>query len=152
MNFDYVRCGIIMYGIINYDGFKPVLTLKSRIVSINEIDVGDIVGYGRCFKANKKMKVATVSIGYGDGYPRCLSNNKVRVKVNNYYAFIIGNICMDMLMIDITGLNVTVGDIVTLIGDDKYLNASYLANKAKTIPYELLCNLNNRLDYIYKNE
>ena len=148
--YDYIRCGIIMYGVVSDKKFKPILSLKAKIISIKEITKGEIVGYGRTFKATKKTKIATVSIGYGDGYPRCFSNNKTRVKVNNKYAYIIGNICMDELMIDVTGINVKVGDVVTFIGDDKYLNSEYLAKKANTIPYELLCNLNNRLGYIYQ--
>ena len=157
--FDYVRPGIIMYGIhselnpyiktkIN---LKPVLSLKARVTSIKEIKKNETVSYGRKYKANKVETIATVSIGYADGYPRNLSLKNVKVLVENNYASVIGRICMDQLIINITNLkNIKQGSIVTLIGNEK-ISAENIAYKSNTITNELLSRLSNRLEYIYKN-
>lgn len=154
---DYVRAGIIMYGVYsNYKdktktevNLKPVLSLKARISSVKQIDKGDAVSYGRTFIADDCRKVATVCIGYADGYPRSLSNKNAKVLVNGEYAEIIGRVCMDQLVIDVSNIDgVNQGDIVTLIGDKEKISAEFIASKAGSITNELLCRLGERLEII----
>lgn len=157
LNCDYVRPGIIMYGVYSDESentktkinLKPVLSLKSRITSIKEIKQGESVSYGRIFKADKTMKIATVGIGYADGYPRNLSGKNAKVLVNGNYVNIIGRICMDQLVIDVSNLSkIKDGDIVTLIGEEKQIEAEEVAQKADTITNELLSRLGKRLPII----
>ncbi len=152
---DFVRVGIIMYGIyekknssIKLD-LKNVLTLKAKVASVKEIDSGEAVSYGRTFIAKEKTKVATITIGYADGYPRNLSNKNVKVLINGKYGKIIGRICMDMLMVDVTGIDVKQGDIVTLIGKEEGICANKIASASKTISYELLSGLGKRVKKVY---
>lgn len=155
---DYVRTGIIMYGIyskykehtkIKID-VKPILSLKATISTVKEIEKGEIVSYGRTYIANKNMKIATVGIGYADGYPRNLSNTNTKVLINGKYAEIIGRICMDQLVINVSKIeNIKRGDIVTLIGKEQEISAEKIANKSDTITNELLSRLGNRLEVNY---
>ena len=152
---DYIRPGIIMYGVYSSSedkrkiDIKPVMNLKARITSIKEINKGETVSYGRTFMAESVRKIATVSIGYADGYPRNLSNKNAKVVIKDKYAEIIGRICMDQLVIDVTDIDeVHQGDIVTLIGDKKEITAEKIANKSNTITNELICRLGNRLGRI----
>ncbi|MGN1379671.1 MAG: alanine racemase [Bacilli bacterium] len=154
--YDYIRCGILMYGIKNNNSYlskninlKPILKLKSRITSIRNINKNDSVSYGCAFIAKNKMKIASVSIGYADGIPRIVSNNYF-VYVNNKKANIIGTICMDQLIIDITNIDAKIGDEVIIIKDNEHLNI--LANNANTISYEILTNLHSRLPRIIINK
>lgn len=157
LNCDYVRPGIIMYGVYSDESentkteinLKPVLSLKSRITSIKEITQGESVSYGRIFKADKTMKIATVGIGYADGYPRNLSGKNAKILVNGNYVNIIGRICMDQLVIDVSNLSkIEDGDIVTLIGEERQIKAEEVAQKADTITNELLSRLGKRLPII----
>lgn len=159
LNCDYVRLGIGMYGIYNADNhinnskadvdLKPVLQLKAKISSVHELPKNNFVSYGRTFSSDKNMKIATVCIGYADGYPRNLSNKDVVVLINNHYAKIIGRICMDQLIIDVTDIqDVKCGDIVTLIGNDSEICAENISVKSDTITNELLCRLGDRLPRI----
>lgn len=152
LNCDFVRPGIIMYGVYNEDepkvklDLRPVLSLKSRITSVKEIEEQESVSYGRTFIAKTNKKIATVSIGYADGYPRNLSNKNVKVMINGGYAEVIGRICMDQLIIDVSKIEeIHQGDIVTLIGEQKEISAETIANKADTITNELLSRLGSRL-------
>lgn len=152
--FDYVRAGIIMYGVHNAVplknniDLKPVLKLKARITSIRNIKDKESVGYGRMYKAKKNIKLASVSIGYADGYPRNLSLKNTKVKVKNKYVKIVGRICMDQLMIDVTDIDdLKVGDIVTLI-DDNLISIENISKKSDTITHELLSRLGTRLNRI----
>ena len=154
LDYDYVRVGILMYGInSSYESYqlihlnlKPVLSLKARITSVKEINKNDSVSYGRTYIATENRKIASVSIGYADGIPRNLSNQKMQVKINESYGTVIGRICMDQLLIDISDIsNVKVGDIITIIGEDKNITAEQVADKAGTITNELLCRLGDRL-------
>lgn len=156
---DYVRPGIIMYGIYCTKehnakiepNLKPVLELKARITSVKYIDKDEAVSYGRTYIAKEKMKIATVSIGYADGYPRNLSGKNAKVYVNGKYATIIGRVCMDQLMIDVSAINdIKEGDVVTLIGAEKEISAEEIATQADTITDELLCRLGQRLPRIEK--
>lgn len=157
LNCDYVRPGIIMYGVYSDESektkikvnLKPVLSLKARITSIKEITQGESVSYGRTFKADKNMKIATVGIGYADGYPRNLSGKNAKVLVNGNYVNIIGRICMDQLVIDVSNLTkIEDGDIVTLIGEEKQIKAEVVAQNSGTITNELLSRLGKRLPII----
>ncbi len=154
---DYVRPGIIMYGNYSSKGdktkiipnIKPVLSLKARITTIKEIAQGESVSYGRTYISQTTKKIATVSIGYADGYPRNLSGKGVKVLINNEYAGIIGRICMDQLVVDISDIrNVKQGDIVTLIGEEKEISAEEISYKSHTITNELLCRLGDRLERV----
>lgn len=159
INCDYVRLGIGMYGIYNANNhinnsnadvdLKPVLQLKAKISSVHELLKNDFVSYGRTFSSDKNMKIATVCIGYADGFPRNLSNKDVVVLINNHYSKIIGRICMDQLVIDVTDIpNVKCGDIVTLIGEDSAICAENISIKSDSITNELLCRLGDRLPRI----
>ncbi|WMJ88116.1 serine racemase VanT catalytic subunit [Anaerocolumna sp. MB42-C2] len=155
---DYARIGIALYGVLSsaYDktrvsiNLKPVLSVKARIVMIKTIEKGDAVSYGRTFTASKERIIATVTIGYADGIPRNLENGYILVKGS--MAPIIGRICMDQLMIDITDIPGVVPDeIVTVIGINgtNQIKAEEIATNSHTITNELLTRLGNRLKRIY---
>lgn len=157
LEFDFVRPGIIMYGLfssledkVNSNvHLKPVLSLKARVTEVKEIEPNDSVSYGRTFTADKKCKIATISIGYGDGYPRCLSNKNVPILINDKFAPIIGKICMDQLIVNVSDIDdVKPGDIVTLIGDKSEISAEKIASYADTISYEIVCSLGARLPIV----
>ncbi len=150
----YVRPGIILYGLKpDYEldlpiNLMPVMTFKSVISMVKTIDKNETVSYGRTFKADKPIKVATVTAGYADGYPRLLSNN-ARVMVHGKYANLIGRVCMDQFMIDVTDIeNVCEGDEVVLFGRD--LSVDELAQAAGTINYEIICGISPRVPRIIK--
>lgn len=148
LKYDYVRVGIIMYGVNSCnDSFmrtklnlKPVLSLKSRVVSIRKIKKGESVGYGRSYIADKDMRIGVVPIGYFNGIDRRLSNN-LKVRVGKYIVKVIGRICMNQLMINISDtLNIKVGDIVCFIDED--LKVEDIAGMLDSISYEVLSRLN----------
>ncbi|WP_446897889.1 alanine racemase [Clostridium sp. LBM24168] len=156
--FDEVRPGIIIYGCYpsnevdksNLD-VKPVMTLKANISYLKTLDSGEYIGYGRKFRTNRKTVVATLPIGYADGYSRRLSG-KAKIIVNNRFAPIIGNICMDQCMADVTDVgNVNVGDEVILMGekDNLKFDANNIASILGTINYEVLCMMSKRLPRVY---
>lgn len=149
---DLCRPGIILYGLtpsaeLNIDKrFSPVMTLKSVVSMVKEIDAGDTVSYGRTFKSDKKIKIATVAAGYADGYPRALSN-KAYVLINGKKAKVLGRICMDQLSVDVTDIeDVKLGDEVILFG--KELPVETLANICNTINYEIVCGISPRVPRI----
>ncbi len=151
----FARYGIMLYGLKpNYftklpEELKPVMELKTIVTHIKNISKGDFVGYGRNFEAQDDMKIATLSIGYADGYSRLLSS-KSYVLVNGKKAKSIGSICMDQMMIDVTNINVKVGDTATLFGSDqdKFILADELANLSGTIGYEIVCGITQRVPRI----
>ena len=153
--YDAVRIGMLLYGVdisekayrANSLDLKPVLSLKSHIIEIQEIKSGEYISYGLAFQALKPMRIATVSIGYKDGYNRLLAKDNY-VLINGRYAKIIGKICMDQLMIDITDIDCKVDDIVTLIGEDKPIKADHLASSIDSISAELLACLSRHLPRI----
>lgn len=158
-NYDYVRPGIALYGgELNFnsaslqDEFKQTIQLKASISYVKHIKEQRYISYGRNFKSNIAMKIATVSIGYADGIPRNISNKNGQVLVNGQYANIIGNVCMDQLLIDVTNINVSESDIVTIIGtdNDKCLLADNIAKLADTINNEVFTNISVRVPRIYK--
>lgn len=148
-NTNIVRAGIIMYGYESFKGasniidFKPICKLKTKVTFIKEIDECEKVSYSQKFTANKKMKVATISIGYADGLRRELSN-KGEVVINNKKAKIIGTICMDSCMIDVTGIDVKVGD-TAYIWDNKLITLDEVAEKCNTINYEIISTISDRV-------
>lgn len=150
------RAGIIMYGLCpNYplaipNGFKPVMSLKAVVSHVKTVKKGDCISYGRTFIADHEMKIATVTIGYADGYSRLLSS-KADVLLNGKRCRITGRICMDQLMIDVTDNNAKEGDIVTLIGTDgnETITADELASLYNTIGYEVVCGISKRVPRVY---
>ena len=156
--YDYVRMGILMYGInASYDcynkynvDFKPVMAVKSKVTSIKYINPEETVSYGRTFKADNKIKIASVGIGYADGVPRALSNILI-VKINNKKYHQIGRICMDQLMIEIDDDNpIAIGDEVVLIDPNeiKDLTLEDWAKLTNTITDEIICQFTTRLKRI----
>ncbi|MDO4608106.1 MAG: alanine racemase [Clostridia bacterium] len=145
------RAGIILYGLTPsadltlQQDFIPVMEMKSVISMIKTIHTGDTVSYGRTFTADRDIKIATVTAGYADGYPRALSN-KGYVLINGKPANIIGRVCMDQFCVDVTGLDVSVGDEVLLFGKD--LPIENLAEICGTINYELVCGVSPRVKRI----
>ena len=152
-----VRIGISLYGLYPdlpeklrfYPQLKPVMSLKGRITNIHTMPVNDGVSYGHTFVAKENTKVATVPIGYADGVPRALSN-KISAIINNKKVKQIGNITMDQMMFDITGVDAKLGDIITLIDDnDKELSLDNWAKIVGTMNYELPCRMKVRLPRVY---
>ncbi|MBE6786972.1 MAG: alanine racemase [Ruminococcaceae bacterium] len=150
----YSRVGIALYGLSPASDLKvdlpliPVMTVKSVVSQVKEIIKGDTVNYGRTFKATNNMKIATVSAGYADGYPRILSN-KGYVLINGKKANIIGRICMDQMCVDVTDIPVKMGDEVILFG--KELSVDVLADLSGTINYEIVCGISSRVPRIIIN-
>lgn len=150
---DMVRAGIVLYGlppsseIINKPELKPVMTLKTVISHLKEIEKGDSVSYGRTFTADKKMKVATVPVGYADGFPRRAGGN-YSFEVNGKQAALLGRVCMDQIMLDVTDIDVSVGDEVTVFGNNK-ATADSLAKVTDTINYEIVCAVGERVPRFY---
>ena len=152
-----VRVGIALYG-IDPSGFfsdvttlNPVLSFKTRIIYLKTVPPGTPIGYDRTFTTYRETRVATLPVGYNDGYSFLLSN-KARVLVRGSRAPVIGGITMDYTMIDVTDIPATaVGDEITLIGKDGYssVTASELANLTGTIPYEITCQLGKRVRRVY---
>ena len=153
-----VRAGILLYGYYPSDQVSrhikvaPALSLKSHVIQIKEVAAGTSIGYGRSFVTEKPMRIATVPVGYGDGYPRLLSG-KGRVLICGEYAPIIGRVCMDMFMVDITHIpNASELSEVVLLGaqGEKSIDADELAELTDTISYEIICNIGKRVPRTYK--
>ena len=150
--FEMVRLGIGLYGVSScgIQQVKSISRLKTSISQIRKIEAGQTVGYGRKGLAGKDSEIAVVPIGYADGYDRRLSNGVGKVFVNGRIASVIGNICMDMCMIDVTGLQVAVGDEVELMGE--HILVSDMADTIGTIPYEILTGISQRVKRVYLQE
>lgn len=155
--YDLVREGISLYGYHPSNecarafSIKPAMALRARITDIKTLDADTGISYGHTFVTNKPTRVATVPIGYGDGYPRLLSN-KAGVIIDEKYAPILGRVCMDQMMVDVTGIpSASVGSIATLIGADERVRANKLADMIGTIPYEIVCGITSRVPRIYVN-
>ncbi|TXB64676.1 alanine racemase [Vicingus serpentipes] len=149
--FDMVRLGIGIYGFSSdketQQNLLPVSTLTSKISQFKTIPKGDTVGYGRAGKATKELSIATIPLGYADGLNRRLSNGNWSMMVNGKKAPIIGNICMDMLMLDVTGIECKAGDNVVVFGKDNTIVE--MAEKLETIPYEILTTISPRVNRIF---
>lgn len=156
---DMVRPGLCMYGIYPSPHLaekvilKPALRLRTTISMVKWIDKGESVSYGRKFIAEEKTQIATLPIGYADGYPRILSG-KASVLLRGGLYPIVGNICMDQFMIDAGTKPIVVGDEVVLVGEQRgtRIGFSDLAQLAGTISYELMCGLANRIPRVYKKK
>ena len=150
--FDMVRLGIGLYGFDNLDtevgALKNVMTLKSVISQIHTIEKGETVGYNRKFRANTSVKTATIPIGHADGISRRLGNGVGYVFINDQKAPIIGTVCMDMIMVDITKIDCSEGDEVVIYKDQKHIKK--LARAIDTIPYELLTAISQRIRRVLK--
>ncbi len=151
------RAGIILYGLhpdISLDipaGLEPVMELKAVISHVKTVKKGDCISYGRTFVADREMRIATVTIGYADGYSRQLSG-KGEILVHGKRCRIVGRVCMDQLMMDVTDVpEAKSGDIVTMIGrdGDDIITADDLANVYGTIGYEVVCGISKRVPRIY---
>jgi len=152
--FDMVRLGISLYGVSsvesNEDNLENVSTLRSTISQIKKIKPGETVGYNRTWKVKKEMKIAVVPIGYADGLDRKLSNGKGRLYVKGNAAPFVGSICMDMCMIDVTGIDVQEGDDVIIFDSEHPI--TILARDLDTIPYEVLTSISRRVKRVYYHE
>lgn len=160
-NMDAVRAGIILYGLWPSDEVKeggkielsPCLSLKSRIVYVKTVPAGQEISYGGTYTTERDTRVATICIGYGDGYPRSLSN-KGYVLLNGQRAPILGRICMDQFMVDVTDIKgeVQTGSIVTLLGRDgiEEITMEALGALSGRFNYELACDLGKRIPRVYK--
>ncbi|HHT9135903.1 MAG TPA: alanine racemase [Candidatus Wunengus sp. YC60] len=157
--FNMVRPGLSLYGLYPSEdvsreiGIKPVITFKTRIIHIKDMDAGDVVGYGRAYTIAKLTRVATLPLGYGDGYNRLLSNQG-KVIIRGKKASIIGRVCMDQCFVDVTNIkDVSVGDEVVLYGSQgqETISIESIAKQINTIPYEVACNISKRVPRIYIN-
>ena len=158
-NMNLVRAGITLYGLLpssEVDAsciqLRPALSLHSHIVYLKTIHEGQTVSYGSRFVASQDTRVATVPLGYGDGYPRSLSDGKGYVLIRGKKAPILGRVCMDQFMVDVSHIeDVLEGDKVTLIGKDKeeVISADFLGELSGRFNYELVCDLNQRLPRVY---
>ncbi|MDG0998067.1 MAG: alanine racemase [Gammaproteobacteria bacterium] len=156
-HFDIVRPGVMLYGSSPFDhtsskelGLRPVMTLRSRLIAINELKAGDAIGYGVTYICEKEMRVGVVSIGYGDGYPRSASTGTpvvLEARDRLFRTSLIGRVSMDMITIDLTDIDsAAVEDSVILWGDA--LPAEEVAAHAGTIAYELFCQVTERVNFV----
>jgi alanine racemase len=153
--YDMVRLGIGMYGYSEYTDFmekylKPVVRFKTVISQISELEAGETVSYGRRFTAERKTRIATLPVGYADGIRRSLGNGKASVGINGKLAKIVGSICMDMMMVDVTDINCKEGDEVTIFGNSPSI--ADVARWLETIPYEVLTSVSQRIKRVYYKE
>ena len=153
---DLVRAGIILYGIdpsgqVGLPGLRPVLRLKATVSQVKALHPGESVSYGRAFTAEHAMRVATLCAGYADGYPRLLSG-KGRVCLRGKAAPVLGRVCMDQMVVDVTGIpGVQSGDEAVLFGaEGPGDTVCTVADKAGTIPYEILCGVTRRVPRVYR--
>ncbi|RYD58449.1 MAG: bifunctional UDP-N-acetylmuramoyl-tripeptide:D-alanyl-D-alanine ligase/alanine racemase [Sphingobacteriales bacterium] len=155
LHYDMIRLGLGLYGIDSSGDMQQKLmqvgTLKTTIAQIKEIPQGETIGYSRRAMANEKMRIATISIGYADGYPRSLGNGKAHVLIHGKPAKITGVVCMDMCMVDVTDIpEATEGDEVIVFSPE--LPVTQLATWAGTIPYEIMTGVSQRVKRVYVNE
>jgi alanine racemase len=156
-HFDQVRVGILMYGIYPSENLpkrvevNPVMSLKSKIIQIKEVNKGTSVGYGRSFITKRKTRIGTVPLGYADGYPRLLSN-RGEVLIKGKRAPIIGRVCMDAFMVDLTFIpDVKIGEEVILLGKQGKgeIDAQQIGNWAGSFSYEIVSRMGKRLPRVY---
>lgn len=157
MHLDMVRAGVVLYGLQpskslkNPGGLKPIMSLHTVIEQIKTVQTGEFVGYGCEYRANKEMKVATIPIGYADGLWRSNYPKHMMVEVEGHYATIVGRICMDQCMIDITDIpEVSIGSLITVYGKANRVSVDYIADINDTINYEITCALGERVPRVYK--
>lgn len=144
---DMVRLGIGLYGVGSQDQLRNIGTLKTTISQIKHIPAGETIGYNRSGKVKVDSQIATIAIGYADGYDRRFGNRIGKVQVAGKLVPVVGNICMDMTMIDVTNCSVSVGDQVIVFGEE--LRVGDIAGDIGTIPYELLTKISERVKRVY---
>jgi alanine racemase len=152
LQLDMVRLGIGLYGVDPSGShglaLREASTLRTTVAQVREVRSGETVGYNRKWKLERDSLIATIRIGYADGYPRSLGNGIGRVLVRDRECPVVGHVCMDMTMVDVTGLGeVRPGDDVVLFGPD--LPVASMASKAGTIPYEILTGVSQRVQRVY---
>jgi alanine racemase len=154
--FDIVRAGLMLYGISPFPEFqkllRPVLTWKTRISLIRDMPAGHGISYGRTFITPREMRVATLSAGYADGYPRHLSNRQAAILVRGQRCPLLGRVTMDLMMSDVSHIGgVEVGDEVVLLGRqvNEEISATELADRAKTISWEIVTRIGSRVRRVY---
>jgi alanine racemase len=154
LQFDMVRLGIGLHGVDptteDHPGLQPVATLKTVISQIRNVPAGETIGYSRRGVAKDPIKLATIAIGYADGFSRSNSRGIGVVLVNGHRAPVVGNVCMDMTMIDITGIDTQEGDEVIIFGQG--LPIAEVAARTNTIPYEILTNTSERVKRVFHTE
>lgn len=152
--FDMVRLGLGVYGITNdlidRQQLQLVATLKSVISQMKTIEKGDSVSYNRTFIATKTMQIATIPIGYADGVRRILGNGNYYVLINDKKANILGTICMDMMMVDVSEINCQAGDEVIIFGEKPTIYD--MAERANTITYEIMTGISQRVERVFFRE
>ena len=153
-HFDMVRLGIGMFGLIEKEVKKGrlqnALKLTSQLSQIRLVQPGESVGYGRKFKAKELTRVGIIPVGYGDGFRRSLGNGKWNVMIDGKAFPLIGNVCMDSIMVDLTGSEINVGDEAVLFGDEN--SVFEMSNVLDTIPYEIISTISTRVQRIYIEE
>lgn len=160
--FDMCRMGIITYGLYPSDevdkdilDLEPIMSWNAKISHIKELEPNREISYGGTFKTDRVTKVATVPVGYADGFPRCLSN-KGKVIINGKYAKILGRVCMDQFMVDVSDIDCSINDEVVLFGTQKnaHISLEELSNSAYSFNYELPCRIPVRVNrvYVYNDE
>ncbi len=151
-HFDMVRTGIGLFGFGNSDienkNLKPIATFKSVVSQIHHVEKGESVGYNRAFKSEAIVKTATIPVGHADGIGRIYGNGKGYVIINNKPASIIGNVCMDMIMVNITDIECKEGDEVIIFGKYPY-SASEFSKAAGTISYEIITAISPRVKRVF---
>lgn len=160
-HFDMVRMGISLYGLYPSEfvdkkkvDLHPAMTLKSHVILVKTVPAGEGISYGHIYKTESERKIATVSAGYADGYPRALSN-RGHVIVRGEFAPIVGKVCMDQVMIDVTDIpDVAVDDEVILIGSDngKTVSAEEIGEMSESFNYEVVCGVARRVPRVYKKD
>lgn len=155
--FNMVRCGIATYGIYPSDEVNreipliPAMELKTHVIYVKDVESGEGISYGATYVTDQVRKIATIPVGYADGYSRNLSNHG-KVIIHGKYAPIVGRICMDQFMVDVTDIeDVKQGDCVTLLGRDgeAYISAEELAEWSHSFAYELVCTVGKRIPRVY---
>ena len=153
--YDMVRAGIMMYGCdeMHVLPVKPVMRWVTKVVYVKTIPAGETVSYGRRFTAQKETVIATIPVGYADGYKRAFTN-KAQVLVHNRRVNVAGTVCMDQVMLDVTGLDVKAGDEVVLLGcqGEEEITAQELADIAGTISYEIFTGVSARVPRVFLHE
>ena len=155
---DMVRAGIVLYGVSPSEdirariGLRPVMALRAVVSFVKDIEKGDAISYGSRFVAERRMRIATVPVGYADGYLRSNGEGRTYMLVHGKRAPIVGRICMDQLMLDVTDIEgVAMGDTVTVIGKDgdEEITVQMIAERNGTIPYEIMCAVGERVPRFY---
>ena len=156
-HFDMCRMGIITYGLYPSDevdkgilDLEPIMSWHTKVAHIKDLEPNREISYGGTFKTDRVTKVATVPVGYADGFPRCLSN-KGKVIINGKYAKILGRVCMDQFMVDVSDIECNVNDEVVLFGTQKdaHISLEELSNSAYSFNYELPCRIPLRVNRVY---